>query len=121
MKKILCLVFFIFSCIITGCKEEEEEGYIEFKTNNIVMEYNSSYTIEYEIHGEVENVKFRVENDKIVTLSNNILETQNSGETKLICTYDEDKKISINIKVLKKYQKIFSLGNPEENEKNLII
>lgn len=115
MKKILFIFLFIFSFVVTGCKEK---NYIEFKTDNIVMEYNSSLNLEYEIHGKVKNIKFKIENENIVTFLNNILKAKEPGETKLICTYNENVRIDINVKVLKKYQKIFKLGNPEENENN---
>ena len=65
MKKVLSLFLFLFSLIIVGCNKEP--SYIEFKTTNIVMEYDSNYTVEYKTFGKVKDISFKVEDETIVT------------------------------------------------------
>ena len=84
MKKILSLFLFLFSLVIVGCKKEP--SYIEFKTNNIVMEVNTTYKVEYEVFGDVENISFKIENEDIVFFNNDILTSRKVGNTTLTCT-----------------------------------
>ena len=116
MKKILSLFLFLFSLVIVGCKKEP--SYIEFKTNNIVMEVNTTYKVEYEVFGDVENISFKIENEDIVFFNNDILTSRKVGETTLTCTYNENEKIDVNIKVIKGGSGKFEIGDPSLNEEN---
>ena len=116
MKKILSLFLFLFSLVIVGCKKEP--SYIEFKTNNIVMEVNTTYKVEYEVFGDVENISFKIENEDIVFFNNDILTSRKVGKTTLTCTYNEHEKINVNIKVIKGGSGKFEVGDPSLNEEN---
>ena len=116
MKKILSLFLFLFSLVIVGCKKEP--SYIEFKTNNIVMEVNTTYKVEYEVFGDVENISFKIENEDIVFFNNDILTSRKVGKTTLTCTYNENEKIDVNIKVIKGGSGKFEVGDPSLNEEN---
>lgn len=116
MKKILSLFLFLFSLVIVGCKKEP--SYIEFKTTNIVMEYDSNYTVEYKTFGKVKDISFKVEDETIVTFENDVLTSHSSGETTLICTYNKEEKIEIGVKVLLEGQIAFEVGDTTLNEEN---
>ena len=116
MKKLLSLFLFLFSLVIVGCKKES--SYIEFKTDNIVMEYNSIYKVEYEVFGDVKNISFSVLDEEIVTFENDILTAHKDGETVLTCTYNKKEQVDINVKVLERGKQYFEVGDPSLNEAN---
>ena len=116
MKKLLSLFLFLFSLVIVGCKKES--SYIEFKTTNIVMEYNSIQKVEYEVYGDVKDIRFTVINEKIVTFDDGFLTAHSAGETILNCTYNTSESIDITVTVLEKGKDYFEVGNPSLNQKN---
>lgn len=121
MKKILSLVLLLFSFIIVGC--EKAPSYVEFLVNNIVMEYDSTYEVKYNVVGEVSNISFDVEDEEIVTFENDILTAHNSGETTLTCNYNGNESVSISVKVLEEVKEenkegILDVGDPSVNEQN---
>lgn len=114
MKKILSIILLMFSFIVLGC--EKEISYIEFKTDNIIMEYDSKYKVEYEVFGEVENILFSVENEDIVTFENDVLTSHKEGNTKLVCTYNTEDRVEINIQVLPFGEQYFEVKDSNENQ-----
>lgn len=116
MKKIIIILSILFSFIVLGCGNKE--GYIEFETKNIVMEYDSTYEVKYMVFGNVNNINFKVEDESIVTFKNNILTAHSWGETTLTCTYNKNKSIDISVRVLGKGNETFEVGDHSLNEIN---
>lgn len=116
MKKLLMIITILLSFIVIGC--ENEETRIEFSTDNIVMEINSTYKIKYKTYGNVKDISFNVLDNMIATVDNNIITAHKPGDTKLICTYNKVKEIEINIKVLNTGQEFLEIGDPRLNELN---
>lgn len=116
MRKLLIFISVLFSFIVIGC--DKEKARVEFSTDNIVMEYGSTYLIDYDVYGDVKNIKFTIENENIVSIEGKVLTAHQPGETTLICTYNKDGVVEINVKVLYEGQEILDIGDPNENEKN---
>ena len=116
MKKLLMIITILLSFIVIGCGNEETR--IEFSTDNIVMEVNSTYKIKYKKYGNVKDITFNVLDNMIATVDNNIITAHKPGDTKLICTYNQVKEIEINIKVLNTGQEFLEIGDPRLNELN---
>jgi hypothetical protein len=94
----------------------ERDNYIEINTEPIVLEYNSTYELEYKTYGKVDFIVFSMENDSIAVIDNNTIIAKNSGETKLIITYNKTEIIEIPIQVLPRKNQ-FDVGDPELNQK----